>query len=494
MADTATTQVADPTGLCGSPVRERYLPECPPGQRYVRYGTPEGRWVLVAVVMASAMVFLDGTVVNVALPAIDEDLDAGVSGLQWIIDGYLLTLGAFLLLGGSLGDRLGRRRVFSAGLVAFAAASALCTIAPSSGALIVFRAVQGIGGALLVPGSLALISTAFHPDDRGPAVGVWTGFAGVGPALGPFVGGWLVDSVSWRLVFVINVPLAALALWLTARHVPEGRPSGEEEPLDVGGAVLVALALGGVVFALIEGPSQGWTEPLVVGAAAVGVLAIVGFIRLELVHDQPMIPLALFANRQFSGVNLTTVFIYGALGGVLFLVVIELQSALGYSAMESGAAFLPLTVIMLMLAPRSGRLYERIGPRVPMTVGPLLAGIGLLLMTRIEPGSGYFAAVLPGAIVFSLGMTLTVPSLTAAALGAVDDEHAGLASGVNNTVARVGQLLAVALLPFAAGIASAHGLSGADLTDGVHKAMWIGAGLMLAASAVSWVTVRNSRA
>lgn len=458
----------------------------------LRAGTAAGRWVVAATVLGSGMAFLDSTVVNVALPAIGRDLHSGLAGLQWTLDAYLLTLGALLLLGGALGDRYGRRRVYVVGLVAFSLASAVCGLAPSLGALIAARAVQGVGGALLVPGSLALLSASFTPEDRGAAVGAWSGLAGAFSAVGPFLGGWLVDAVSWRLVFLINLPVAAVTVWVVRNHVPESRDAGAAAggPLDVGGAAAATVGLAGVVFALIEG-SAGGVTPLVAVAAVVGVAALVAFPILERRHAEPLVPLGIFRSRQFSGANATTFAVYGAFNGALFLFVVLLQQDLGYSALEAGSAMLPVTLVMLTLSARAGRLSQRIGPRVPMTVGPLVAAGGLLLLSRVAPGTRYLTGVLPAVVVFGLGLALTVAPLTAAVMAAVEERHLGVGSGVNNAVARVAGLLSVALLPLAAGLAGVDPGAG-GFAAGVRTALRISAGVCVVGAAVAWASVRRS--
>ena len=458
----------------------------------VRAGTAAGRWVLAATVLGSGMAFLDGTVVNVALPAIGRDLDAGLSGLQWTLDAYLLTLGALLLLGGALGDRYGRRRVFEVGLVAFSAASALCGLAPTLGTLVAARALQGIGGALLVPGSLALLSASFSPEDRGAAVGAWSGLAGAFSAIGPFLGGWLVDAVSWRLVFLINLPVAAATVWIVRTHVPESRDPAAVAGgrLDLPGAAAVTVGLAGVVFALIEGTVHGASVP-VVAAAVLGVAALVAFPLLERDRPEPLVPLELFRSRQFSGANATTFAVYGAFAGAIFLFVVLLQQGLGYSALETGAAMLPVTVVLLVLSSRAGRLGQRLGPRLPMSVGPVVAGAGLLLLSGVRPGTSYLTGILPGVVVFGVGLALTVAPLTAAVMAAVDERHLGVGSGVNNAVSRVAGLLSVALLPLASG------LSGVDpgqpaFVEGVGDAMRISAVVCALGGVVAFLSVRRA--
>ncbi|HEX2041714.1 MAG TPA: DHA2 family efflux MFS transporter permease subunit [Acidimicrobiales bacterium] len=440
--------------------------------------------------LGSGIAFLDGTVVNVALPAIGSDLDAGLSSLQWIVDGYLLTLGSLLLLGGSLGDLYGRRATFVAGLVAFTGASVLCGVAPSMRALVVARVLQGVGGALLVPGSLALLAATFEVEDRASAVGAWSGLAGVATAIGPFLGGWLVDAVSWRLIFLINLPLAAVAVAVTLRHVPESRDREAAHRPDVPGALTVTAGLGGVVFALIQwSEREGSAAVLLVGLT--GAAALVAFPFLERRRRQPLVPLEIFRSGQFNGANATTLTVYAAFGGALFLLSLELQLVLGYSALATGAALLPITLLMLVLSARAARLGQRVGPRLPMTAGPVLIAAGLALLSGLRPGDTYVAGVLPGIVVVGLGLALTVAPLTAAVMAAVEDRHVGVGSGVNNAVARVGQLLSVAVLPLAAGLG---GLAPSDprYRDGVSRALLLSAGLCVVGAAVAWATVRRA--
>jgi EmrB/QacA subfamily drug resistance transporter len=442
-------------------------------------GTPEARWVLLATVLGSGVAFLDGTIVNVALPVIARELDASLSQLQWVVDAYLVTLTALVLLGGSLGDRYGRRRVFLVGIYAFTAASALCGLAPSVEVLIAARTVQGIGAALLVPGSLALISAAFHPDDRARAVGAWSGLGGIALALGPFVGGWLIDSVSWRLAFFVNVPLA-VAVVIASRHVPESSAERVGR-LDVVGALTASVGLALATYGLIESSAV---------VAALGVAGLLAFVVLEAREDAPMLPLALFRSRQFSGANATTLAVYAALGGAFFLLVLELQIAMGYSALEAGSALLPVTLLMLALSARAGALAQRVGPRLPMTVGPLGVAAGLLLFARVDGGTTYAATVLPGAIVFGLGLALTVAPLTATIMASADAAHLGVASGVNNAVARLAGLLAVAVLPLAVGLDTAG--AARSLDTGVDRAMLVCAALAAIGGAVALLTVRTA--
>ncbi|HET9006926.1 MAG TPA: MFS transporter [Actinomycetes bacterium] len=461
------------------------------GTEGLRYRSPTGRWVLLATVLGSGIAFLDSTVVNVALPTIGEDLDAGISSLQWVVNAYTLTLAGFLLLGGSLGDHYGRRKVFVIGVVWFAAASLLCGLAPTDEALIAARALQGVGGALLTPGSLAIIEASFRREDRGAAIGAWSGLGGVTAAVGPFLGGWLVQAASWRLIFLINLPLAAVVVWVSLRHVPESRDPGATGRLDWPGAALAAVGLAGVVYALTDGPEKGWTTPLILASALVGVGSLVAFLLWERRTPAPMLPLDIFASRQFSAANAVTFAVYGALGGSLFLLPIQLQRVVGYSPLASGVALVPITVVMLLLSARAGRLASRIGPRLPMTLGPLLVGAGLALLTRVGPGASYLVDILPATLVYGFGLVLTVAPLTSTVLAAAPAEHAGIASAVNNDVARTAGLLAVAVLPVAAGISGADALEPARFDAGFQTAMTIAAVLCAAGGVLSWLTIRN---
>jgi EmrB/QacA subfamily drug resistance transporter len=450
--------------------------------------------VLLATVLGSGIAFLDATVVNVALPTIGEELDAGIAGLQWVVNAYTLTLSGFLLLGGSLGDHYGRRRVFVVGVIWFAAASLLCGVAPSVEALVAARALQGIGGALLTPGSLAIIEASFRAEDRGPAIGAWSGLGGMTAAIGPFLGGWLVEAASWRWIFLINLPLAVLVVWVAQRHVPESRSPGAGGGLDYTGAALAAAGLAGVVYALTDGPGLGWTSPRILLAGAVGVAALVAFVLWERRSRHPMLPLDIFASRQFTAANLVTLVVYGALGGALFLMPIQLQRVVGYSPLQAGVALFPITLVMLLLSARAGRLSARIGPRLPMTLGPLLVAAGFVLYTRIGPGASYLTDILPGMLVFAFGLTLTVAPLTATVLAAAPAEHAGIASAVNNDVARAAGLLAVAVLPVAAGISGAGALDPSRFDDGFGTAVLIAAALCAAGGLISWFGIRNPAA
>ncbi|HEY2667625.1 MAG TPA: MFS transporter [Actinomycetota bacterium] len=455
--------------------------------RTVRMGTGTARWVVGATVLGSGIAFLDGTVVNVALPAIARNLHAGVAGLQWTVDSYLITLTALMLLGGSLGDIYGRRRLFVAGLAGFGAASALCALAPSIGVLIAARAVQGMAGALLVPSSLSIISATFHPDDRARAVGAWSGLAGVSTAVGPFLGGWLVDTGSWRLVFLINVPLAALAIAIALRHVPETREETMERHVDLPGAVTATVGLAAACYAVIEGARS--FGPAQAAAAVVGVVSLAAFVSIERRTRQPMMPLNLFRSHQFTGANLTTLAVYTGLGGTFFLVVLELQLALGYSALAAGLSLIPVTILMLALSARFGALAQKTGPRLPMTIGPLVVAAGLVMLSRVQPGVRYVTGILPAALVFGLGLAMTVAPLTAAVLAAVDDAHVGVGSAVNNAVARLAGLLSVAVLP---AIVSLQTSPASVLTRGFREAMLIAAGFSALGGLIAFATIRRS--
>jgi EmrB/QacA subfamily drug resistance transporter len=399
--------------------------------------------------------------------------------LQWTIDAYLVTLTALLLFGGAVGDRYGRRRTFLGGLIAFTIASVACTAAPNVGVLAVGRAVQGIGGAFLVPGSLAIIGASFTSAQRSRAIGMWSGLSGVASAIGPFVGGWLVDAVSWRFVFLINVPIAVVAFVVTMRWVPESH-APVQVPLDLPGAALASTGLGVACWGLIEQQML---------AVALGVVLLGAFIWVEARRAHPMLPLSLFADGQFTGANLTTLTVYSALGAATFFLVLLFQLALGYSALEAGAALLPVTVIMMLLSARAGALAQRIGPRLPMTIGPIVVGAGMLLFTRVEPGASYFTSVFPAAVVFGLGLAATVAPLTATVLAAADESDLGVASGVNNAVARLAGLLAVAVFPAAVGFETT--LPAQELTDTVHTALLWSAALAVVGGFVAFVTVRK---
>jgi EmrB/QacA subfamily drug resistance transporter len=450
----------------------------------LRLRSARGRGVLLATVLGSGIAFLDSTVVNVALPALGRELHAGMDGLQWTMDGYLLTLTALLLPGGSLGDALGRRKTFVAGLAWFALASAACGLAPSIGALVAARAVQGAGAALLVPGSLAVLRSSFAEDEQGRAVGAWTGFSGVTTALGPLLGGWLISAWSWRVVFFLNLPLAAVAVWVGLRCIPESRAGGAAR-LDWPGAIAATLGLGGAVYALIEAPAR---RPGVAAAAAAGAVLLAAFLWIEARRPVPMLPLGLFRSRQFSGANAVTLAVYFALSGSTFLLILHLQGVLGYSPLAAGAALTPITVLLLVLSPAAGKLATRVGYRAPMTAGSLIAGGGVALLAGVGRGSSYLSGLLPGIAVLGLGMATLIAPLTTAVLAGAAERHAGIAAAVNAAVARLAGLLAVALLPLLAGIAAADP---ASLAAGFPRAMWICAGVSVAGGLCALAALRR---
>jgi EmrB/QacA subfamily drug resistance transporter len=454
----------------------------------VRYREPAGRWVLLATVLGSGLAFVDATVVNIALPRIGEQFHASAAELQWTVNGYTLTLAALILLGGSLGDRFGRRRVFVIGVAWFAVASLLCGLAPSVGMLIAARLLQGIGGALLTPGSLAILEASFVPEDRGKAIGAWSGLSGIAGALGPFLGGWLVQVATWRLVFLINVPFAVLVVAVALRHVPETRDPEAAPRLDYAGVLTGAVGLAGLTYGFTAWSGQGAMAP-VIAALAAGAAGLVGFVVVERRTRYPMLPLELFRSRTFAAANLVTFAVYVALGGVFFLVILNLQVVAGFSPVAAGTALLPVTILMLLLSPRSGALAQRIGPRIPMTAGPLVCAVALLLLSRIGPHASYLRDVLPAVLVLGLGLALTVTPLTATTLGAVAERYAGIASGVSNAVARAAGLLAVAVLPLAAGLGTGNLTDPGALAPAYRTAMMICVGLLVAGGVLAAITI-----
>ncbi|MGV9412093.1 MFS transporter [Nocardia sp. NPDC003693] len=468
----------------------------------IRLSSAAGRWVLLATVLGSGMAMLDATVVNVALPRIGAEFGASMAGLQWTVNAYSLTLAGLILLGGALGDRFGRRRVFVIGVVWFAVASALCGAAQNVEMLIAARALQGVGGALLTPGSLAIIQASFTPRDRAPAVGAWSGLGGVAGAIGPFVGGWLVEYAGWRWVFLLNVPLAIVVVLVAVRHVPETRDAGSHGKFDVLGAVAAALCLTGITYALTTAPEAGANRALVVGSAVLGVVAGMVFVVVERRRSarangpaptgpQPMVPVDVFASRQFTAINAVTFVMYGAMGVVFFLLVLTLQVVAGFSPIAAGTALLPSTVLMLLFSARAGALAQKVGPRWPITIGVLLAAAGMLLMTRVSEHTSYLGTVLPAAIVFGLGLTLAVAPLTATVLASADERHAGVASGVNNAVARAAGLLAVAAIPPLAGLTGDAYNNPADFEHGFRIALFVCVALMLLAAVLTVLTVED---
>src|SRR4051794_12897198 len=457
----------------------------------LRYASPVGRWVLLATVLGSGMAGLDATVVGIALPAIGRDFDVDVAGLQWIVNAYTLTLAGLLLLGGTLGDRYGRRRVFVVGTVWFAVASLLCGVAPDATTLILARALQGVGAALLTPGSLAILQASFVEHDRPRAIGAWSGFGGVATAVGPFLGGWLISLVSWRLVFFLNLPLAVAVVLIASRHVPESRAPAGTGRLDLTGGFMVTVGLAGLTYGLIEGADRGWTSPGVLTALVAGVVLLVGFVLVEARTANPMLPLEVFSSRQFSATNAVTFVVYGALGGVLFLLPVVLQEVAGYSPALAGTSLLPVTAIMLVLSSRSGALAARIGPRLQLSVGPVVVAAGLALLARIDSGGNYVTELLPAVVVFGLGLAVTVAPLTATALSAAPVEHAGVASAVNNDVARTAGLIAVAVLPAAAGITGDTYLDPEALASGFRVAALLAAVACALGGLLAAATIRN---
>jgi EmrB/QacA subfamily drug resistance transporter len=455
------------------------------------YKSAEGRWVLLATVLGSAMASIDSTVVGIALPAIGRDFHATLASLQWVFTAYTLTLAGLLLFAGALGDRYGRKKIFVIGVIWFALASLLCGAALNAAELIAARALQGVGAALLLPGSLAILEASFVKDDRSKAIGAWSGFAGVGTAIGPFLGGWLIQALSWRLIFAINLPIAAVVVAVSLRHLPESRDVNATGRVDVTGGVLVTLGLVGLTYGLIDGPSKGWVSPVPLAALLAGVVLLAAFIWWERREETPVLPLKLFRSAEFSAANVVTFIVYGALGGALFLLPIQLEQVSGYTALQAGLSLLPITVIMLLLSARSGALAARIGPRLQMTVGPVVIAAGLALLARVGPSGSYLTEVLPAMLVFGLGLAINVAPLTATVLSAVPSEHAGAASAINNDVARAAGLIAVAVLPAAAGLTGSSYLHAAEFSAGFRTAMFISAGVCLCGALLAGLFIKN---
>lgn len=453
---------------------------CVPAGLDVR--SSSGRWVLLATTLGSGLAQLDATVVNLALPKIGTDFQVGVRSLQWVVTSYTLTLAAFLLLGGALGDTYGRRKIFCTGVAVFALGSLACGLAPGDRLLIAARLVQGVGGALLTPGSLAILQASFAPGERARAIGVWTGFGGIAGALGPIVGGLLLRAGTWRWVFLINLPLALVVFLVALRHVPDTRDPHSARHIDLPGTAFAAAGLALLTYGLIQGAP--W---LSVG----GLAALVVFVVVELRSARPMLPPGIFADRTFTGANLLTFAQYGAMGGVFFLLPIELQTSAGFSPLVAGMALLPVTLLMLLFAARSGAVAQRIGPRLQMTAGPLVVAAGLLLLRRVGVGASYWTDVLPAVVVFALGLVVVVAPLTATVLAAAPDEHVGVASAVNNDVARVAGLLAVAVLPSLAGLGGDAYLDPLALAHGFRTAVTISAAVCAGAGVIAFATIRN---
>lgn len=447
----------------------------------------QGRLTLAAVTLGSAVSLLDGTVVNIAVRTIGDDLDASLGQLQWVVNGYMLSLASLILVGGSLGDRLGRRRVYVVGLVAFAAASLVCALAQSPSQLIGARVLQGVAGAMVTPAGLAIIQGSFRREDRSRAIGLWAGISGIAAAAGPLVGGLLLEHGGWRLIFLINLPLCLVVVMLCLRAVPESRDDEVPGRFDLAGALMGVVALGAGTFALTGGEAaRHWLLP----ATVVALVGAAGFVWLER-RPGSLVPLSLFGSRVFTAANLMTFLVYGALGAVLFMLVLQLQVSVGFSALQAGLAPLPLTIAMLFLSSRFAVLAAAIGPRVPMTIGPIVMGTGVLLLAGVGPGTSYWTGVLPGTVLFGLGLSGMVAPLTAAVLSSAPDRHAGIASGVNNAIARAGSLLAVAALPAAVGLTGADYRHAAVLTEGYQNAQLICAALLWAGGLVSWFGLRG---
>lgn len=454
----------------------------------VGWGSVTARGVLAATILGSGMAFLDGTVVNIALPRIGEEFDASVAGLQWIIDGYLLSLAALILVAGSLGDRYGRRRVYLLGVVWFALSSLLCGVAVNTEMLVAARVLQGVGGALLTPGALAILQSVFVRADRARAIGAWSGLGGIASAVGPLVGGLLVQAWSWRLAFLINLPLGLAVVWLTRKYVPESRDETMTGHPDVLGSVLGALGLAGVTAALVEAPARGAGDPLIIVSGVVGVLALAGFVVLQTRQRDPLVPPDLFADRTFVVANLLTFVVYAALGGMMMLFVLQLQVSLSYGPTAAGLASLPVSLLMLAFSARAGKLAQKFGPKAFLVAGPIVVGAGMAMLTMVTPGASYLTVVLPAVVVFGVGLTAVVAPVTATVLAAAEDRHAGVASGVNNAIARTGGLLAVAVLPAAAGLTGAAYTDPVAMTSGWQHAMWICAALCVVGGVLAlWV-------
>jgi EmrB/QacA subfamily drug resistance transporter len=444
------------------------------------------RWTLIASILGSSMAFIDGSVVNVALPSIQADLGGGLATQQWVVDAYLLTLGSLILVGGSLGDIYGELRVFMIGVASFGVASVLCGVAPDAPSLIVFRGVQGMAGALLTPASLAMLTATFSGNARGNAIGQWTSWTGISFIIGPTIGGWLVDVSTWRVIFLLNIPIALVTLLILGRLGGMHQKRREDLKVDVPGAILCTAGLGLLVAGFIEQPQRGWTDPLILGAFAGGAVLLASFVVYELRTPMPMLPLRLFRLRNFSVTNVETLSVYGGLSGLSTFLTLFLIEFAGFSALHAGLALLPITVVMFFLSPRMGRLSMKHGPRLYMSLGPIVAGLGVLAYTRLPQDLDYWVDVVPALLVFSLGLSMTVAPLTTTVLADAGPGDAGVASGVNNAVARIAGLLAIAVL----GILAAGG--GDHLTvHGFHVTMGAVAALLICGGLIGAIGIRN---
>jgi EmrB/QacA subfamily drug resistance transporter len=444
------------------------------------------RWTLIATILGASIAFIDGTVVNVALPAIQRDLGGGLAAQQWVVDAYLLTLGSLILVGGSLGDIFGEVRMFSLGVALFGLASVLCAVAPDSTTLIVFRGIQGIAGALLTPASLAVLTSSFSGDERGAAIGTWTAWTSIGIVIGPLLGGWLIGVSSWRVIFLINVPIALATIVLVKRHVPQSASRRKGVPIDYVGALLCAVGLGAVVMGFIEQPRLGWGDPRVFGTIAGGLVFVVAFIVYEKRTPMPMLPLRLFARRNFSVANVETFVVYGGLSAWGFFLTLFLQQLSGYSPFRSGLATIPLTIGVFLLSRYFGRLSMRYGPRIFMAAGPLLGGASIFALARLPVHFNYWRDLLPPLVGFALALSLTVAPLTTTVLSDAGPSDAGIASAVNNAVARIAGLIAIAAI----GIAAAGGTDHLS-AHGFHRAMVVVAVLLGLGGALGAVGIRN---
>ncbi len=449
------------------------------------YGSAQGRWVVAAMIMGSSVAGIDSTVVAVALPAIGRNLHVGFQALQWTVTSYTLTLASLILLAGSLSDRWGRRRVFLAGLGWFTVASVLCAAAPGIGWLIAARAVQGIGGALMTPASLAIIETAFRPGDRTRAIGTWAGFTGVSAAIAPFLGGWLLEAGSWRAIFLINIPVAAVTARVTRRHVPESRDTSASGSADWPGALAGVAALATITYAIIVLPGAGVTSPQFAAAAVLAVVSSAAFVVTEWRGNHPMLPPAIFAPAQFRAANAVTFVVNGALGGFAFVFIPALEIIAGYSPVVAGSALVPVTVMTVLLSGASGRLAQRIGPRPPLVAGCLMCAVASMLAVRIGSRADYWTSVFPLAVLFGLGLASLIPPLTASAMNSAPDSLAGLASGVNNAVARVAGLLWIAALPPITGLTGAAYADPAQFRSSFAQVSWICAAAFACAAALA---------